>query len=157
MDMIVNVMLDPGHRLHGAMTRSLGSILERKARPSDLRIFGALVDGARQGKHDAQVARELGLSRAAVSQAKARVKKLIVEAVKKDPRILEPILRQQELQQLGWARRGVQPLGSSAARPDSSLPSMRAVRSEAAIPSSRASLTRLIPFSDSASFTARLS
>lgn len=69
-DMITAVLVDPGHRLHGAVTRSLAGIIETKARPSNKKIWNALVAGVRDGMSASDVARELGISKAAVSQAK---------------------------------------------------------------------------------------
>jgi hypothetical protein len=105
LDTIVGVLVDPGHSMHGVMTRTLGAVVERDARPSDRRIFEALVTGASKALNDAAVARALGISRAAVSQAKKRVGVVIREAIARNPKLIEPVLRQHELDQLGLARR----------------------------------------------------
>ncbi len=105
-DTIISVIMDPTHRMHGALRRSLWDTIETKARPSDRRIFEALVAGARKGLNDASVARELGLSRAAVSQAKKRIGIIVRDAIAQNPKLIEPVLRQHELGQLGLARRG---------------------------------------------------
>jgi hypothetical protein len=104
-DMIVSVLVDPGNRLHAVMTRTLGAIIEAKARPSDKKIWNALLDGARKGLSASDVARELGISKAAVSQAKKRVGVVIRDAIARNPKLIEPLVRQHELEQLGLARR----------------------------------------------------
>ena len=106
LDLIVSVLVDPGHRLHGSLTRTLGAVIEAKARPSDKRIWNALVAGVRDGMSASDVARELGISKAAVSQAKGRIGKLMRDAIAKDPKLLAPLMREHELGQLGLARRG---------------------------------------------------
>jgi hypothetical protein len=105
LDTIVSVLVDPGHPMHGVLRRSLWAVVEREARPSDRRIFDALVAGAHKGMNDASVARALGISRAAVSQAKKRVGVVIRDAIARNPKLIEPVLRQHELDQLGLARR----------------------------------------------------
>ncbi|NVB41811.1 hypothetical protein G6O69_28520 [Pseudenhygromyxa sp. WMMC2535] len=104
-DTIVAVLADPGHPKHGVLRRSLWAVVEREARPSDRRIFEALVGGAHKGMNDAAVARALGISRAAVSQAKKRDGVVIRDAIARNPKLIEPVQHQHELDQLGLARR----------------------------------------------------
>ncbi|TPV94731.1 MAG: hypothetical protein B7733_13690 [Myxococcales bacterium FL481] len=115
LDTIIGVLMDPADRMHEVLHRSLWGIIEAKARPSDRRIFEALVAATNKGMNDAAVARNLGISRAAGSQAKKRVGIIVREAIARNPKLIEPVLRQHELGQLGLARRGRQRSNSSSA------------------------------------------
>lgn len=82
-------------------------------RKSDERIFLALLDNIERGspKSESAVAKELGISGAAVSQAKKRIGQFLVAELRKNERILDPIWRTLDMSQLGY---GASPLGRSA-------------------------------------------
>lgn len=84
-----------------------------KRRKSDEKIFLALLDNIERGapKSESAVAKELGISGAAVSQAKKRIGQFLVAELKKNERILDPIWRTLDMSQLGY---GASPLGRRA-------------------------------------------
>lgn len=82
-----------------------------KKRKSDETIFLALLDNIERGspKSESAVAKEIGISGAAVSQAKKRIGKFLADELAKNERILAPIWHAMEMAQLGF---GESPLGA---------------------------------------------
>lgn len=103
-DLIAIALMDTGNPLFRPVQKEFAKLLSQVSTPREREIFSALLEAQRTGKSSKQIAEDLGVSPAAVSQTKRKIGDKVRKGLAAKPDIFDPILRKLDISRLGLGR-----------------------------------------------------
>lgn len=104
--LVTKVMLDRKNPAFKSIHVAIDKIIETQVEKGYLEIYQALVANVKAGKtiKDKDLANQLGVDPTKISKAKKRIGTVVLEACKRDPKILAPALKLEDLSQLSTSK-----------------------------------------------------
>ncbi len=104
--LVTKVMLDRQNQAFKTIHQKIDKIIATRVDSGYLDVYKALIANLKNGRDikDKDLAKELGVDATKISKAKKRIGTVVLEACKKDPKILEPAMKLEDLSQLSTSK-----------------------------------------------------